>query len=419
MVVGGIAWFLLLAVLTVAVAWIGAAQRARARRSSSRSRARELGRAANAQPTTVGVRFALQPGARRSPLQRSALAGVIIAVIGVVSCLVFARSTTTFVDTPSRYGIDFDASLELPNDNARTILDQLATNRDLAAVAASHTGPIDVEGRRVNASGLDALKGTIQPTLRSGALPARDDEIALGPKLLDGLHKHIGDRVTLNTGSQRHSLKIVGAALSPTSESNAFNEEAILTPHAVDTYTAFPAIGALVRAQPDADVDAVVASLDARYPYGVSDESRAHAPGPVRNLQQVARLPLVLALFFAFLGAAAIAQSIFMTARERRRDLSVLRVLGYTRRQVGGVLRGVATGVAGVALVLGIPVGVVVGRFGWRAVADGLTVVPAVAVPVGAITLVALGLIAFALAVAFAPAHIARRHTPGAALRAE
>jgi hypothetical protein len=419
LVIGGLAWFLLLAVLTVAIAWLGAAPRVRRTRSSARSRARELGRAANAQPTTVGVRFALQPGTRRTALQRSALAGVIIAVVGVVSCVVFARSTTTFVDTPARYGIDFDASLELPNDTASTILDQLTANHDLAAVAASHSGTIDVEGRRVTAWGVDARKGDIRPTLRTGALPVRDDEIALGPKLLDGLHKHIGDRVVLNTGEQRHPLKIVGTALSPTSESNAFNEEAILTPDAVDTYADFPAIGALVRARPDANVDAVVASLDARYPYGVSDESRAHAPGPVRNLQQVERLPLVLALFFAFLGAAAIAQSIFMTARERRRDLSVLRVLGYTRRQTGAVLRGVAAGVAVVALAFGIPIGVVVGRFGWRAVADGLAVAPAVEVPPLAITLVVLGLIVFALLVALAPAHVARRRTPGAALRAE
>lgn len=416
---GALAWFALLSALTLGVVWLDAARRngpARLRRDSVLSRT--VG-SVTGRPASIGARFALQPVERRTTLHRSALAGLVIAVTGVVSCLVFARSLGEFTAAPTRYGINFDLSLELPNDHARAVLAQLADDRDLAAVAASHSGTLDVDGRLITAYAVEPVVGSIKATVRSGAPPAHDDEIALGPKLLSVLHKRIGDRVTISAAGGAHTMKISGTALSPISESNAFNEEALLTPAAIDRYTDIPSIGALVTIRPGADRDAVVSRLDGRYPYGISDESRARAPGPVRNLEQIRRLPLALALFFALLGAAAFAQLIFMLSGERRRDLAVLRVLGYTRAQTRGVLRGAAASVAAVGLAIGVPVGLVTGRFGWHVVADGLAVSRTAAVPVVAVSAAALALAGFAVAIAAAPAYLALRRTPGGALRAE
>src|SRR5262249_23491768 len=159
--------------------------------------------------------------------------------------------------------------------------------------------------------------------------------------------------------------------------------------------------------------------LDARYPYAVSDESVPHPPGPVSNLEQIARLPLALVVFFAFFGAAAVAQSMFLTARERRRDLAVLRGLGFRRRQVVLTLVGAACSVAAVALVVGVPLGILAGRVGWTAVARSLYVGPAVAVPVVALTAVGLGLLVVSSIAALPPAAFVLRRTPGSTLRAE
>jgi putative ABC transport system permease protein len=299
------------------------------------------------------------------------------------------------------------------------VADQLVRDPDLVAVATSHNGPVDIEGRRVMAYGIDQHKGTIRSTIRTGALPSHDDEIALGPKLLADFHKRVGDTVTLNAGPTPHRLKIVGTALAPTSQSNAFNEEALLTPHAVDTYADFPAVEALLRVRPGADSDAVLAKLDARYPYGISDESLPHPPGPVRNLDQIRRLPLVLALFFALLGAVSVAQAILMTASERRRDISVLRVIGYTRRQTGSVLRGVAGAIAAVGIVIGVPAGFVAAQIGWHAVARSLSVDGSAAVPGAVIAVVTIAVVGFAMIVAMVPAHLAARRPPAAELQSE
>src|SRR4029079_17115644 len=117
--------------------------------------------------------------------------------------------------------------------------------------------------------------------------------------------KHIGDDIPIATQRESRHLTIVGTVFSPESESTTFNGEVVLTPPGLAAYATHPFVEALVRIRPGADPDAVFRHLDARFPFGVSDESLPHAPGPVRNLEQITRLPIILALFFALLRAAA------------------------------------------------------------------------------------------------------------------
>jgi putative ABC transport system permease protein len=156
-------------------------------------------------------------------------------------------------------------------------------------------------------------------------------------------------------------------------------------------------------------------------PIGLEPDVRARRADDHHERDQTprSRLPLVLALFFACFGAAALAQSMFMTARERRHDLAVLRGLGFTHRQVFVVLVAAAASVAVVALVVGVPFGVVVGRIGWRAVASRVFVAPITTVRLTAIALLALGLAVFAGLVALASTRVVLRLRPGSTLRAE
>jgi putative ABC transport system permease protein len=124
-------------------------------------------------------------------------------------------------------------------------------------------------------------------------------------------------------------------------------------------------------------------------------------------------------LFFALLGAVAIVQAVFLTTTERRRDFAVLRSLGFTRGQIGGVLRVAAASVAAVALLVGLPAGIVAGTVGWKAVADALYVAPVVALPTTALAATAVGLLCFALMIGMFAAHITLRNPPGPALHAE
>jgi len=105
--------------------------------------------------------------------------------------------------------------------------------------------------------------------------------------------------------------------------------------------------------------------------------------------------------------------------RRRRHDLAVLRALGFRPRQNAACIAWQATTVAVVGLVLGLPLGVVVGRLSWRWVADStpLLYVPPVAV-LALLLAIPVAMVA-ANALAAVPARRAARLRPAEVLRSE
>ena len=417
--VGALLWVAVTIVLTTVVAWVASATRTRPARVGSSGRAVDNASGATALPASIGVRFAFLPGASARTLRRTAIAGTVIAVVGVVGCSVFASSLRELTGTPGRYGLAFDVSLEVPTVGSEPVLARLLSNHDISAISEVRSGDVDVEGRTVTAYAVVPRKGTINAVLRSGRLPRGSGEIALGPKLLVDTHTHVGGTVQITSGTKTRRMKVVGTTLSPESQSNAFNAEAVLSPNALLHDSPNLGVEVMARIRPGANHRAVIANLDRQFPYAVSDESIPRAPGPIRNLQQIVRLPLVLALFFALLGAAAIGQAVFATTGERRRDLAVLRALGFTRRQVRVVVGAAASSFGVLALALGIPLGILAGKFGWSAVAKQLFVDSATLIPALAVVAIGVSFLAFAGAIALLPARLALRRSPGAALRAE
>jgi predicted lysophospholipase L1 biosynthesis ABC-type transport system permease subunit len=416
---GAVAWLAVVAVLTATVAW---STSTRPRRSARPARSNQLATTtagSTALPLAIGARFGLWPRARRRASQRTALVGIVVAVAGVVGSLLFAASVDDFTSTPARFGVTFDLALELPRAEAPRVVNELAADRDLVAVAAARSGNATVDGRTVEAYNVEPIKGALSPVVRSGRLPTGSSELAVGPKLLSTLGKQVGDSVKLATNRGERLVTIVGTVFAPAVDSSAFNGEVVLTRSGLDAAVATQDVSGIARVRRGVDRDAVLAGLDTRYAYGVNDESVPNTPGPIRNLEQIADLPLVLALFFAFLGAAALGHTLLTTANDRRRDIAVLRALGFTPRQAATVVAGSGTGVAFVALALGIPIGIIAGNVGWSAVARGLYVDPATVVPLLAIAAAGAGLIVLANLVALVPARRVRRRSPGTALRAE
>ena len=126
-----------------------------------------------------------------------------------------------------------------------------------------------------------------------------------------------------------------------------------------------------------------------------------------------------MGVFYQRWCSASLALALAYTVRRRRRDLIMLKVFGFTRRQVAATVWWQATTTMLVALVIGIPIGAFAGRFLWTTFAHALDVVASPDVPV--LTIVAVGVAAFAVAnvIALPSVHAARRFEPGRALRAE
>jgi ABC-type lipoprotein release transport system permease subunit len=144
---------------------------------------------------------------------------------------------------------------------------------------------------------------------------------------------------------------------------------------------------------------------------------RPHAD--IRNLERVAALPRLLASLVALLALGTMTHTLVTSVRRRRRDLAILKTLGFTRRQVGATIAWQATTFAVVALCLGLPLGVAAGRWAWQLTADALGVNSAPVVPLAAVLAVAAGAVVAANLVATVPGRSASRLRPATALRSE
>jgi ABC-type antimicrobial peptide transport system permease subunit len=165
----------------------------------------------------------------------------------------------------------------------------------------------------------------------------------------------------------------------------------------------------------DADRADLVRALERR-------EALVRAPvrqTSIRNLQRIEALPWVLVVVIAVLAATALLHALLTVTRLRRSQLALLRAVGLTRWQVGSSVVSAAALLTFVAVVVGVPLGLALGRWGWSLLADDVGVVSSPVVPlVGVAALAAAGL-ALAAALAVGPAWRAARTGVSGALRAE
>jgi hypothetical protein len=142
-------------------------------------------------------------------------------------------------------------------------------------------------------------------------------------------------------------------------------------------------------------------------------------PAAVVDFGHVANLPLVLAGLLGAVAAATIAHLLVTSVRRRRRDLAVLKTLGFVPRQVRAAVAWQATSLVALALVVGLPVGVALGRVVWGRFASGAGFVSESMVPTLATLLVVPAAFVLANLVAAVPAWLAGRVPAAGILRTE
>ena len=82
-----------------------------------------------------------------------------------------------------------------------------------------------------------------------------------------------------------------------------------------------------------------------------------------------------------FAALASLALTLGSSVRRRRHDLALLKTLGFTRRQLASTVRWQASVTVVVGLVVGVPLGVIAGRWLWEVFARDLDVVPEPSTP--------------------------------------
>jgi hypothetical protein len=229
----------------------------------------------------------------------------------------------------------------------------------------------------------------------------------------------VGDEIEVSGGDRSIRLRVVGRGVLPEFAGAArLGEGAAMTYDGARALVGKAAIAdvMLVRARPDAAGAKLVADLSHTE---LGNVYLPDKPSDLVDLGRVGGLPSVIAALLAIMAIATLAHALFSAARRRRRELSVLKVLGFRRRQVSAAIAWQATVVAAIAIVVGIPLGIVAGRWGWRAFAARLGVPDQPVMPVAA--MIAVGVLALVVAIVTAaiPARVASRTPPAVALRAE
>ena len=107
------------------------------------------------------------------------------------------------------------------------------------------------------------------------------------------------------------------------------------------------------------------------------------------------------------------------SVQRRRRDLAVLKTLGLVRSQVLRVVAWQATALAAAALLIGLPLGVLAGRWAWAVFAGSAGVSGVADVPVPLILLAIPATLALANLIAAGPGWDAARVHPASVLRSE
>jgi putative ABC transport system permease protein len=167
---------------------------------------------------------------------------------------------------------------------------------------------------------------------------------------------------------------------------------------------------------PGVDRAATLAALEKAFPTTYIEHS---APRQVANLGLVSHQPAWLALIIGLLAGAALIHALVTSVRRGRRQLGILKTLGFTRGQVVRTVGWHASALAIAALIVGVPLGVITARVMWTRIVDNIGLVSAPVVSIPAIAAVAVLVLAVANLAALGPGLAAARTRPATALRTE
>jgi hypothetical protein len=389
---------------------------------------------AGAPPSAVvGVRNALERRSGGSPVPvGSALIGTVFAVMALVGTSVFGASLGHLFATPRLYGDPF--AFKTSNGGLggppSPLVGALKRNPAVTAVTEGYALPaIQVDQVTVGAIAGNPVKGPLLLSVVSGRVPQTPGEIALGAATMHAVGATLGSlvRVTipLPTGHSRTALfRVVGQVAFPVlgqvvglGTGSVFTVagylKAACPPGAGHARCVLAATnnggGLLVGVAPGRAGDAVVAHYLRILGF---DASRGAVPASLINFGQAVDFPVIFGVMLAVFGVATLLHLLVVSVARRRRDVGLLKVVGFVNRQVAASVGWQATTLGLVGLAVGIPVGIAVGDVVWRSFASALGVVPVAVVPAWTVVAVSAGVLAVANLVAVGPALAATRARP-------
>jgi len=366
-------------------------------------------------PVSTGVRLALARRKGANALSAgSAVAGVTLAVVVTAAALTFSASLHHLFSTPRLFGQNWDYRTDTPNEAK---ISSATNDRAVSALAiGTDKGSVQVNGREVGLWAMEAFKGSLAPTVLAGREPREDNEVALGTKTMRALGVRVGEMVGVGRApTNQMRMRVVGQVVIPSNYNTQLGEGAMITYRAAFARLSIPTSRVLLaRIRPGASQARTLTKLEQLFGGAASG-----LPATVANFGGVNELPAAISSVLVAISLGALAQALIVAVRSRRRDLAVLKTLGFDRRQVLATIVWQATTLAAIGLLIGVPVGDALGRWAWNLSAEQLGVLPEAVTPIPLLLLIVPGAIVLANVVAIFPARIAARTRPALVLRAE
>jgi len=433
-----------LATVALVVAVRAAPHRVAGRLARERSSgAARIAAASGFPPTAVtGIRFALEPGVGRSAVPvRSAILGAILAVMVVVSTITFGASMATLVSHPALYGWNWSFDIDgggglgdIPSHHAATLL-----NADpyVAAWTGVYFSTLAIDGVNLPVMG-GSPHAAVGPALLSGHAFDQPNEVVLGATTLAQLHRKVGGTVRVSgPGSSHTTLTIVGTATMPAigvvgsshleMGQGALLSYKLISPGARNIFDV-PVAGPnaiLIRLKPGSNPKAALTSLQSivhKLPQLMGDGGAlfpVQRPAEILNYRTLGTTPTLLGVALAAGAVVALGLTLITSVRRRRTDLALLKTLGFTKRQLATAIAWQATVAVAIGCVVGIPLGIALGRFLWDLFVRQINAVPDPTIPALSIVVIGVAAIVLANAVAAVPGRIAARTPTAQLLRSE
>jgi hypothetical protein len=365
----------------------------------------------------TGVRFAFGRPATGGGSARLALVGMVVVLGGVIAAVIFGSSVAALLDDPAGYGDPPMGAGQGGGDVPQEVRDVLAADPDIADLAFGGTVLASVGPEALDVSSLQVVRGDPHVRVLEGRMPDAGDEIALGRVSARAVGVGIGDELVVDGANGPVPLTVTGLVVVPAIEGgDGLGLGGMVTPEGLRVIDA-EAEFSMVRMTPR---DGAPADLADR----IEDETGmqvgpSEPPAPITNLGQVRAVPYLVAAAFAVLLALSLGHQLVMALIRRRRDVAVLQALGAGRRWVTSTVHTQATSLAVAALVVGLPLGYLVGRWLYRGYSDRIGAPDDVVVPPWWVIATVVAMLVVANGVAAVAARRARRSDPARVLATE
>ncbi len=214
---------------------------------------------------------------------------------------------------------------------------------------------------------------------------------------------------------ETEDLEVVGTVVLPTFVDRDPGEGVLATEDSWERLTTRPAPPeVVVRFDEGTDQAALQEELSQTHAVGFRELG---LPYRLDNLDQTRTIGPALMVFFALLAFFGLVHALATAVRERRPMLAMLRLLGSRRAHVRHAVLWQALFVTGASLLVGVPIGLALGRWIWQQLIEDLGVIASPQLDVTALLLVVPLALGLALLGAVVPAWLAARQRIAASLQ--